>query len=803
MTFLNDLARDLRHAVRVLAKSPKFTAVVVLTLALGIGAATAIFTVVDRVLLSPLQYRDAGRIVTVVTKWKSTGRITPSLTGGDLIDIREQAGLFSAFSPYIGGEVGVQVAGRGEFTGAYWVNAGFLPVFGVTPVYGRAFEDSEADRSAMVSLAFAQRNFNGGAAALGKTINVDNQAYEIVGILPAAFQYPDKADVWLASPTTPENRNRDSYNYRVVARLRPDVSVESARARMETIGARLESQYPATNRDKTFAAVPLRDRMVSQVRSTLYLLLGAVALVLLIACANVANLLLARTPGRARELAIRTAMGAGRWRIVRQLTAENVLLGIAAAIVGVVLAKLGLTLLLRQAPANLPRLNEVSLDLTAFAFAVLAAFASSILFGLAPAWQAARLEVGEALKQGGSRGVVGRGSHRLRDAVVVAEIALSLVLAIGAGLLFRSFVSLTTIQLGFRSEGLLVMYAHAPAHSLNDHLRVGRLYEDVLAQVRRIPGVRSAAGAMGLPAGHYGSNGSYAVEGKHVFRSGERMPEAGFRLASPDYLATMGIPLVQGREFTAQDVYQSPFVAVVSESLVRQVFPRESPLGCRIQLGLDDPEKWVTIVGVAGDVRSSPATPPGPEIYMPLEQHPFYGNEIQVAVRTSVPPASVAGAIRQQLRGLLPETAVKFTTMDDMLADSVATPRFRTTLVAIFAVVALLLAMAGVYGVMTYITAERTSELGVRLALGATPGAVVRLILGKAAVLAAIGLAVGVGASVAAGRFLTTMLFGLKSTDLPTYVLVLAAVGLTTVASAFGPAFRAGRIDPLRAIREE
>ena len=259
-------------------------------------------------------------------------------------------------------------------------------------------------------------------------------------------------------------------------------------------------------------------------------------------------------------------------------------------IVGVVLAKLGLTLLLRQAPANLPRLNEVSLDLTAFAFAVLAAFASSILFGLAPAWQAARLEVGEALKQGGSRGVVGRGSHRLRDAVVVAEIALSLVLAIGAGLLFRSFVSLTTIQLGFRSEGLLVMYAHAPAHSLNDHLRVGRLYEDVLAQVRRIPGVRSAAGAMGLPAGHYGSNGSYAVEGKH-------------------YLATMGIPLVQGREFTAQDVYQSPFVAVVSESLVRQVFPRESPLGCRIQLGLDDPEKWVTIVGVAGDVRSSPATP--------------------------------------------------------------------------------------------------------------------------------------------------------------------------------------------------
>ena len=290
-------------------------------------------------------------------------------------------------------------------------------------------------------------------------------------------------------------------------------------------------------------------------------------------------------------------------------------------------------------PANLPRLGEVKLDLTAFAFAVSVAIVSSVLFGLAPAWQAARVEVGEGLKRGGARGVVGRGPHGLRDAVVVAEIALSLVLAIGAGLLFRSFLLLTAVEMGFRSEGLLVMYAHAPAHGLDEHLRVGRSYADLLRQVRGIPGVRSAAAAMGLPAGHYGSNGSFAVEGKHVFGSGQRLPQAGFRLASPTYFATMGIPLVAGRDFTAQDVYESPFVAVVSASLASQALPGENPLGRRIQLGLDSPSKWVTIVGVVADVRfASQAAPPGPEIYMPLRQHPFFANEVEVAVRTGVPP---------------------------------------------------------------------------------------------------------------------------------------------------------------------
>ena len=800
---LPDVLRDLRHACRVLLKAPKFAAVVVVTLALGIGGATAIFTVVNSVLLAPLRYRDPGRIVSVVTRWKDSGRITPRMTGGDLMDVRDRAGIFDSFSFYFGGEIGVQVGGRGEFTGAFWVNAGFFSALGVTPVAGRLFDDSEADRAAVVSQPFAARTFGAASAAIGKPLRVENQNYVVVGVLPGGFQYPEKAELWLAADPKPGNSNRSAYNYNAVARLRHDVTPESVQARLDTIGAQLETAYPKTNRNRTFAAVPLRERMVSAIRSTLYLLLGAVGLVLLIACANVANLLLARTPGRAREIAVRTALGAGRRRIVGQLIAENLLLAATAAALGVVLAQFGLELLLRQAPANLPRLNEVSLDWRALGFAVAAALASSVLFGLAPAWQAARLEVVDALKLGGARGVIGRGSHRLRDGVVVAEIALSFVLAIGAGLLFRSFMALTTVDLGYRAEGLLVMYAHAPAHGLPESLLVARRFDDLLARLRTIPGVSSAAGAMGMPAGRYGSNGGFAIEGKQVFGSGERLPQAGFRLASPGYFASMGMPLLAGRDLAAQDVYEAPFVAVVSTSLARQDFPGENPLGRRIRLGLDNIEKWVTIVGVVGDVRADPATPPGPEIYMPLRQHPFYANEIQVAVRTSVPPTSLSGALRREVGVLLPETAVQFTTMDDMLSDSVATPRFRTALVAVFAVVALLLAMAGVYGVMSYLTAERTPELGVRLALGATPLAVVNLILRRAAILAGIGLALGVAASAALGRFLATMLFGLKPGDPATYAVVLAAVGLTTLAAAFGPAWRAGHIDPLTAIREE
>ena len=399
--------------------------------------------------------------------------------------------------------------------------------------------------------------------------------------------------------------------------------------------------------------------------------------------------------------------------------------------------------------------------------------------------------------------MLGGRSPRLRNALVVAQIALSFVLAIGAGLLLRSFVALTNVQLGYRTEGILVVYAHAPAGSLGEHLGVGRLFEKIFGQIAELPGVQSVAGAMGLPAGQYGSNGYYAVEGKHVFAPGQRLPHAEFALASPGYFATMGIPLTRGREFTSRDDYDANFVAIISAALARETFPNEDPVGRRIQCGLDS-LNWMTIVGVVGDVRQdSPASAPAPELYMPLKQHPFHANELQVVVRAQVEPGSLAGAVRQKIQALNPEIATKFTNMDAMVADSIARPRFRLLLIGAFAGLALLLAMVGVYGVMSFVITQRTSEFGLRMAMGAVPRDLVALVFARASVLALAGLGFGFVLSIAAGRALTSMLFGLNPEDAITYLAVALAFVPVVLLAAAAPAWRAARIDPLAALREE
>ena len=399
--------------------------------------------------------------------------------------------------------------------------------------------------------------------------------------------------------------------------------------------------------------------------------------------------------------------------------------------------------------------------------------------------------------------MLGGRSPRLRNALVVAQIALSFVLAIGAGLLLRSFVALTNVQLGYRTEGILVVYAHAPAGTLDEHLGVGRLFEKIFGQIAELPGVQSVAGAMGLPTGQYGSNGYYAVEGKHVFAPGQRLPHADFALASPGYFATMGIPLTRGREFTSRDDYDANFVAIISAALARETFPNEDPVGRRIQCGLDS-LNWMTIVGVVGDVRQdSPASAPAPELYMPLKQHPFHANELQVVVRAQVEPGSLAGAVRQKIQALNPEIATKFTNMDAMVADSIARPRFRMLLIGAFAGLALLLAMVGVYGVMSFVTTQRTSEFGLRMAMGAVPRDLVALVFARASVLALAGLGLGFVLSIAAGRALASMLFGLKPEDAITYLAVVLAFVPVVLLAAAAPAWRAARIDPLAALREE
>ena len=798
-------AKDFVHAGRTLVKNPAFTLIAVLTLALGIGANTAIFSIINGVLLSPLSYPNPERIVALATLAKQTGRTTPRLTGGDLVDIRAGGQIFEAISYYQGGEMGVQLPGRAEFTGAYLVNPDFFRVFGVRPLYGRVFDENDQGRAAVVNLPFAERNFGSGAAALGRTVRIESKSYAIAGVLPAGFQFPDKTEVWAPAPFTPTNLNRTAYNYRTVAKLKPGVTLDAAKANLDTIAARLEAAYPDSNRDKAFLAIPLRDQLVGPVRTTLYLLMGAVALVLLIACTNVADLMLARATARSREIAVRAALGAGRWQIIRPLLVESALVAILGGAAGVLMAAFGTDLLLRVSSAGvpLPRTNEIHIDRLVLIFATATSLLTSIIFGLVPAWRASCVELQDALKQGGTRGVLGGASPHLRNALVVVQIALSFTLAVGAGLLLSSFIALTNVQLGYRTEGILVMYAHAPAGSLEEHLGAARLFENLFARLSELPGTTGVAGAMGLPSGQYGSNGAYAVEGKHVFAPGQRLPQAIFGLASPGYFATMGIPLLRGREFSPRDEYSAPFVAIISEALARQTFPNEDPIGKRIQCGLDS-LNWMTIVGIVGDVRQdSPASAPGPELYMPLKQHPFYANELQVVMRTGVTPTALIGAVREKVRALNPEIATKFTSMDAMVANSVARPRFRMLLIGSFAGLAVLLAMTGVYGVMSYLITQRTSEFGLRVAMGATSGDLIGLVLGRAMRLAGIGFAIGILISLATGRVMVSMLFGLEPADPVTFLAVLLAVAPIVVLAAALPAWRATRIDPLAALREE
>lgn len=798
---------DLVFAVRALRRSPGFTAVAVLTLVVGIGANTAMFTIVDGVLLKPLRYPDANRIVAVNTRWKDSGKVSPRTTGGDIMALRDAVGSFEAFTYYQGGEVGVQLPGRAEFVGAYRVDPEFFHVFSIPPLAGRLFNADDAGRSAAVAAAFAQRNFGSAQNAIGNILHIEGVAYQIVAVMPPWFAFPRKAEVWAAVSFQPSNQNHSGYNYYSVAKLRHDVSVDTADADLGTAASRLEAAFPRDNREKTFVVSPLQTQLAASVRPTLLILMAAVALVLLIACANVANLMLARGTERNRELAVRAALGAAPGRLVALPLTESVVLAGAAATLGILLAHWGTQFILRASARFLPpsRLGDIRIDWRVLAFAVLAALITSLVFGLAPAWQTLRTSVHEALKQGGTRGLLGGRSSRARDALVMAQIGLSLVLAFGAGLLFRTFLALNAADLGYRTGGVLVTYAHYPAKTMPELVHAGQFFDDLFVKLRSLPGVLEVGGAMGLPAGQYDSKGSFAVEGRQNFVEDDwrKLPYAGFRLASPNYFRTMGIPLLRGRDFTEADVYDRPLVAIVSQELARQNFPNDDPIGHRIMCGLDNLQ-WMTIVGVAGDVHQySPSSAPAPEIYMPLRQHPGPGNEIEVVTRASGDPAALIPTVQNAVRSMSPDVAMKFATMNDLVSDSISAPRFRSVLAIAFAVLALLLSLSGTYAVTSWITTRRTPEFGLRAALGATPLNIARLVIGKAMRLAIIGASIGLLTSIALSRVLSSMLFGLKATDASTYALVLISVLPVIVMAALVPAARAARVDPIIALRDE
>ncbi|MBC7926685.1 MAG: ABC transporter permease [Bryobacteraceae bacterium] len=781
--------------------------IAVATLALGIGASTAIFSVVRAVLLAPIPHSDGQRVVALNTVWTNTGRITPRVSGPDWSDVSELADAFESTARYHGGEIGIQWPGGSDFAGVYLVSPGFFQVFDASPIRGRKPAEADALRAVLVSAPFAERIFGSVDQALSKTLTIDTSILQVVGVMPASFRYPDRADIWWVQPEKPENHSRSAYNYRAVAKLRIGVSLESAQARITALAGGLEQSESVTNKNKTFRLVPLTEQIAGNARGTILLLFAATGLLLLIACANVAHLLLARAVEQAREFGIRSALGASASRLFGEALRNGLTLGISAGALGILLAFALVRGLIWLNPPDLPRLSEVRVDGVVLAASVAVSLMCTVLFALAPALQNARADrsvvVGlETHRRRGRPPHLGPGSWGLRNLIVVGEVAISFALAIGAGLLFRSFVELNSVSLGFETERILVTYAHVPANTMPKLQRAIRSFDDAVSALRVLPGVVSASAAMGVPAGRYGSNGLYFIEGQGA--DPRLAPSAGFSLTGEDYFATLGIPLVRGRDFNPRDTYDSPFVAIVSESLVRRSFGDTDPIGKRIQCGLDSPNKWMTVVGVVGDARTkSPATAPGPELYMPYRQHPWYANELQLVVRTAGSPAGFADTVERRVRSLIPEVALKTTTLSDMHSATLATPRLRTILLGAFAAIALLLSITGVYSLLSWQVARRVPEFGLRMAIGASTGEIVWLVLRWAGTLTIAGLLAGAALSFFASSLLKTMLFGLEPTDGLTWTFAALALLVLGLCSAALPALRASRVDPATTLRQE
>lgn len=796
---------DFAYALRSLRKNPAFTVLAILVLALGIGANTAIFSVVNAVLLRPLAYRQPDQIMTVWTLWSKSGN-RGQVSAPDFHDWHDQNNVFQSMAYYSVDRRPVTAGTEPERAVTSIVTAEFFQVMGLQPAAGRLFlreEEQKGGRpAAVLSYAFAQQHFGGAAAALKAHVKMFGLDYDIVGVLPPGFHFPPECDLWSPAAQSEETTSRTAHNYRVVGRLKPGVTVAQAQAEMASIGERIARQYPE-NSQKGVAVVPMQEELVRGIRPTLYLLIAAVGVLLLIACANVANLLLVKATARTREMAIRTAVGATQWRIVRQLITESAVLGVAAGVISLLVAAWSVSALIAIAPPGIPRLQETGLDFRVLLFTLALSLLTSLLFGLAPALQTSRADLNSALKQGGIRAVVGGGANGTRSILVVAEIALSMVLLTGAGLLIKSFIVLNSTEGGYRTENLLVMDAVVPGGYLEQSNRAVRLFEQLLSAGEGVPGIQRIAAVSSLPTSNT-SDGLYLIEGKPKPAAGDFVSqEADFVLASPHYFDVLGIPIRRGRDFNERDREGGIMTCIINESLARRSFPHEDPLGRRIQTGLDRPE-FMTIVGVVGDIRQSGLDHvPGPEIFMPYGQHPGPARHMAVIARIQAEMSSVAAVLRKQVRALDPNVPVKFTTMRQTVDASIAPPRLRTLLLGTLAGLAVVLAMIGLYGVMAYMVGQRSAEIGVRMALGARTGDVLRLVLRQGLVLTGAGLAIGLAGSLAATRLLANLLYGVTTTDPLTYAAVACLLATVAAMAVYIPAHRATRVDPLIALRQE
>jgi putative ABC transport system permease protein len=820
--WLEGLWQDLRYGARMLRKQPGFTFVAVLTLALGIGANTAIFSMVNAVLLRPLPYHDPARITML---WSDNPAIQLGLrelppTNADIVDWREQNQVFERIAAYRSSFANLSAEGEAERVGGAAVTFDFFPLLGIDPILGRTFtaEEDQPDKNRVVVISHGlwRRGFGGDPNILGKTVTLDSVDFTVIGVMPPGFNFPrgaemppgygfgPQADIWIPLAMSAERWQRRNQRQLVaIGRLKPGVSLAQAQAEMSSIAQRQAQDHPDTNAGWLVRLVSLKDQVVGKTRPLLLVLLGAVAFVLLIACADVANLLLARAAARQKEIAIRAALGAGRRRVIRQLLTESVLLSSLGGALGLLVAYWGVEVLIAASPTNIPRLRDTTLDLWVLGFTAGISLLTGILFGLAPAVQATRTNLSEALKDGG-RGSATAVQRRLHSLLIVSEVALALVLLVGAGLLIRSFSRLMAVDPGFNPQSVLAMDVMLPGAKYRTQESRRNFYQQVLARVETLPGVSAAGGISDVPLS--GAEGLYglAIEGQPPVSRGQE-PNTDGRYVTTNYFRAMGVPLLEGRAFTESDVAGRPEVAIINETIARQLFPGEDPIGKRIKLGRadDSNESWLTVVGVVGDVKSAALeSAPRPQVYRPFMQ--FSWTNLSLVIRTESDPLQLASAVRSEVKAIDPNQPVaNVRTMEQAVTESVARRRFIMLLLSLFAAMALVLTVVGLYGVISYSVTQRTHEFGVRMALGAQARDVLRLVVRDGLRLTALGVGIGLAAAFALTRGMASLLFNVSASDPLTFALVTALLVVVAIVSSCIPARRATKVDPIIALRYE
>jgi putative ABC transport system permease protein len=808
---MNSLARDLRHGARLLWKAPGFSAVALAALALGMGATSAIFSVVDAVLLKPLPFRDPQRLVVIWDTNPAQNLKEMFVTPGDFLEWRNQSRTIESLAAVQDVSINLTGGPNGpmdpEELRAERVSASLFPLLGVRPVVGRAFrpEEDQPGRTsyALLSYSLWQRRFGGDLSIAGKAIRLRDRSYTVAGVLPAGFSLLDPAvDIWIPLGLDPHDTRTAAMRFlTVIARLKPGVEKDRAQTEMDVIGSRLEQANPALDKGWRPSLISLREELVGNVRPALLVLMAAVGFLLAMACVNVANLLLARGAARQKEIAIRTALGAGRGRIVAQLLSESVLLALAGGALGMALARGVVALVARLGPASIPRLAEASIDVRLFLFALAISVATGILFGTAPAIECTGGNLNATLTEVGRGGTTGRSGRMVRNTLVVAEVALAVLVLIGAGLLIRSFVRLRSADPGFRPSGLLTLRLPlAGGRNAATDRRIA-FFQQVADRLAALPGVRAVGGVSGLPLTGLGGGSAFAVDGRPA-PPPEQRPIALLRSVNPAYFRAMGIPLAAGRVFADSDTSQAPPVIVVNQTLARRFWPQGNPVGARLVVDANN-ARAAEIVGVVGDVKPERIeSQDWPTIYCPYPQAP--ATTMTMVVRTSQPPLSLAAAVAREVHQLDPDQPVADArSMEDVVDQAIAGAQFNTVLLGVFALIAFLLAAVGIYGVVSCDVSERTHEIGIRVALGAQPGDVLKLVLGQGARLAGYGIAAGMVAAFALTRLMASLLYGVKTTDAYTFAAIPILLGVVALAASYLPTRRALALDPVTALRHE